>query len=296
MNKRKVKRVLRKILPSKIFRKLFSRNVIPFERRFVVIEDQIAKSRFEVFLREDSMIEHRINEHGLYNEWEKESLKIWAQLSKISTTIIDIGANTGIYSLIAINNNPKAKVIAIEPVNLNFEVLSKNIERNRFAIYPEQIALSDKEGKARMFMLKDRLNYMTSINDNRYELHPEIQGDEDVVEIEVAIKPFSYVAEKHQLDKIDLIKIDVEGHEITVLNSMIDYINRSRPAILIEIIGDDNAKKLNQIFEELEYQFISIDETNKSNQVTQLWDNDHHNFLVCRPEIVSYLRERDLID
>jgi FkbM family methyltransferase len=280
--------ILVKLFPSKFKKNIFN--------KFIIVEDQIAKKAIKLFLREDSFMEKVIYKHGLYGDWEKESLKIWAELSKKAQTIIDIGANTGIYSILAQNNNSSAKIIAIEPVDLNYGILSKNIKKNKFPILSEKIALSDQEGTAKMFMLKDRLNYMTSINDNRYDLHPEIKGNKEVVEIEVPIKPFSFVYKKHDLNKIDLIKIDVEGHEITVLNSMLPYLEKYKPAIIIEIIGDENAEILNDMFNKLRYEFIRIDEVNKSKKVDRLWDNDHHNFLICCKETVSYLQSMDLVE
>jgi FkbM family methyltransferase len=270
-------------------------NALPFRRRFVVVEDGIAHKPFQVYVREDSMIEDRVISKGLYRDWERESLKIWAHLSGISQTIIDIGANTGIYSLIAQNNNLSAKVVAIEPVEINFDVLQKNIHQNNFSIHAEQIALSDKDGSARMFMLKDQLNYMTSINDNRYDLHPEIKGKSEVEEIEITIRPFSFVFDKYQLQGIDLVKIDVEGHEITVLRAMLPYIKKWKPVLLVEIIGDENAEILNGMFTDLDYRFVSINETRKSVVATRLWDNDHHNFLICHDETISFLRGKGLV-
>ena len=295
--KKIIKKILKRIIPliilEYIYPNRFSNNI---HNVFIRTKDEIAKKELYLFLRKDSFMEAVINQKGLYGDWEKESLKIWAKLSQRAQTIIDIGANTGIYSLISQNNNINAKIIAIEPVDLNYNILVKNIERNKFPILSEKIALSDKEGTAKMFMLKDKLNYMTSINDNRYDLHPEIKGNTEVVEIEVVMKPFSYVYNKYTLDKIDLIKIDVEGHEITVLKSMLPYIEKFMPSIIIEIIGNDNAEILNAMFSEFEYEFVSIDEENKSKKVNKLWDNNHHNFLICSKETVNYLQSINLVE
>jgi FkbM family methyltransferase len=279
--------ILVKLFPGKFMKNIYN--------KFINIKDTIANKSFKMYLREDSYIEKVIFSSGLYGNWEKESLKIWAQLSKRSQSIIDIGANTGIYSMLAQNNNANAKVIAIEPVDLNFDILSKNIAKNNYPIIAEKIALSDQEGTASMFMLKDRLNYMTSVNDDRYALHPEIKGNTEVVEIEVPIKPFSYVCDKHHLGKIDLIKIDVEGHEITVLKGMLPFLEQYKPAIIIEIIGDENAEILNALFKKLEYEFISIDEVTTSVVVDKLWDNDHHNFLLCDKSTLAFLQSIKLV-
>jgi FkbM family methyltransferase len=266
-----------------------------YYNRFISVEDEIAGKPFKLYFRRDSFMEAVILQHGLYGKWEKESLKIWAQLAKKSNVILDIGANTGIFSMLAQNNNSNAKVIAIEPVNVNHNVLTQNLIENKFPIQAEKVALSDKQGLAKMFMLKDQLNYMTSVNDDRYALHPEIKGNSEVVEIEVPIQPFSYIYEKYKLEKIDLIKIDVEGHEITVLNGMMPYIAKHKPAILIEIIGDENAEILTEMFNKLDYKYIAIDEEGLSLQVDKMWDNDHHNFLICENQTIDYLKSKSLV-
>ncbi len=296
--KKVISKIIHAIMPKSLLLFLVpekNRNKDYFNR-FIDVEDEITCKTFQLYFRKDSFMEAVILRHGLYGKWEKESLKIWAQLAKKSSVIFDIGANTGIYSILAQNNNEKASVIAIEPISENFEVLTQNIIQNKFNIHAEKVALSDKAGVAKMFMLKDRLNYMTSVNDNRYASHPEVIGNAEVVEIEVPIQPFSYVYEKYKLEKIDLIKIDVEGHEITVLNGMMPYIEKHKPAILIEVIGDENAVVLTTMFKKLNYTFISIDEQNLSKQVDKLWDNNHHNFLICDVETVQLLRNKLLVE
>lgn len=290
-----IKEYLLSIIPKSILIFLFPKkfgNELPM---FVETFDTYANKKLKLFLREDSFIEKVIYNNGLYGNWEKESLKLWAALSKNATTIIDVGANTGIYSLVAQNNNAKAQIIAIEPIDINLNILSKNIKKNKFKIKTEKIALSDKEGTAKMYMLKDQLNYMTSINDDRYALHPEIKGDTEVVEIEVDIKPFNFIYEKYKLNTIDLIKIDVEGHEISVLNSMLPYLKEHKPSILIEIIGDENAKIMDEMFKTIGYEYVSIDEIHESIVVDKLWDNDHHNFLICDKKVINYLQSIQLV-
>jgi FkbM family methyltransferase len=293
-----VAKIIKAVVPKTILSFLFPSKFIwgPEDRKFIRIKDSIAGKPFQMYLREDSMMERFFLSKGLYGEWERESLKIWAELSKKSKTIIDIGANTGVFSMVAQNNNPLAKVIAIEPIAINFEVLTMNRRQNNFPVHCENVALSDSTGTAKMFVLRDRLNYMASVNDNRYALHPEIQEGASIEEIEVPIKPFSYVNDKYKLENIDLIKIDVEGHEITVLNGMLPYIKKSRPLILIEVIGDDNADVIDKMFTNLGYRFVSIDEASKAVVVNKLWDNDHHNFLLCNDSTIEFLKKKGLIN
>lgn len=288
------KRIIKKVTPKIVLQFLFPNKYSKYNR-FITVQDSFANKPFKLFLREDSFMEKLILKDGLYGNWEKESLKIWAVLCENAHTILDIGANTGIFSMVAQNNNSQASVIAIEPVPVNYSVLTKNILKNKFKIQAEKVALSDKEGTAKMFMLKDRLNYMTSVNDDRYADAPHVKGNFEVVEIEVPIVPFSTIAQKYSLDKIDLVKLDVEGHEIAVLNAMLPWLQKHKPTILIEVIGDSNAIELNKMFDTLGYQYISIDEENISKQVDKLWDNNHHNFLVTHQPIIDMLKNKNLL-
>lgn len=274
--------VLLFFFPSK-----FSSNIF-LKDRFIKIQDDIANKKFQMYLRSDTWIESEFLKKGLYGGWEKISLQIWAYLSRNSKIIIDIGANTGTYALLSRNNNPTAQIIAVEPIDINYSLLMKNIAKNNYDIIAEKIALSDKEGIATMYMLKDRLNYMTSVNDNRYKLHPEIQGESEVVTIEVPIMPFSYLVQKHNLLTIDLIKLDVEGHELAVLRSMEKVLVDHHPAILIEVIGDENAGNLDKFFRNVGYKkFFAVNEKIGIREVNELWDNDHANFLICNEETVN---------
>ena len=76
---------------------------------------------------------------------------------------------------------------------------------------------------------------------------------------------------------------------------MLPYLEKYKPAIIIEIIGDENAKVLNTMFKKIEYEFISIDEINISVVVDKLWDNDHHNFLLCDKSTLAFLQSINLV-
>ncbi|MEO6454500.1 MAG: FkbM family methyltransferase [Ginsengibacter sp.] len=282
------------ILIKKIFPDYYEPSYIP--EGFFKIKDDVSGKYISMFIRSDSNIEREIFWNGLYGKWEKESLKIWAHLSRQANTILDIGANTGIFSLLAEIQNTNAGIYAIEPIDVNYEVLAKNIKRNKSGIHPIRAALSNTSGKAKMYMIKDRLNYMTSINDNRYLDPPQMPGTPEVIEVEVSAITFNNIQQQYAIAKLDLLKIDVEGHEVAVLENMYQQIIKDRPVILTEVMGDENAEALNSMFKPLGYKFISIDEQKKSIEVDSLWNNNHHNFLLCGQKEIDALRKVNLIN
>ena len=84
---------------------------------------------------------------GINGDWEHHSLKSWIKLVTRSTVIFDIGANTGVYSLIAKSVNKKAIVYAFEPVERVYDKLVFNNQLNNFDIHCIKKALSDSTGK-----------------------------------------------------------------------------------------------------------------------------------------------------
>lgn len=266
-----------------------------FKKNIVTVYDELSDTTFKLMLRDDCYIEKEIQQFGLYGYFEKESLKLWAKLCVKSNVIIDVGANTGVYSILAKSNNRHSQVLAIEPISTNFQVLTSNVKLNKFEINCEQVALSDENGTAKMYMFKDKLNYMTSINSNRYEGNPDIIQGKEIVEVEVPLERFSVLFDKYKFPSLDLIKIDVEGHEVQVLSSMISLIEQFRPNILVEILSDEVATSLNLIFKDLGYYYIEIDEVNMPKLVSKLNDNHHHNYLLCNEITFAFLCDEKFI-
>ena len=61
------------------------------------------------------LIENEIFWNGIMNSWEKNSLRIWKKLVERCDVIVDVGANTGVYSLLAKSINPGATAILVSP-------------------------------------------------------------------------------------------------------------------------------------------------------------------------------------
>ncbi len=269
----------------------------PYKEGFIEVNDKYSMGNIKLYWRPDSFMETEIFKFGLYGEWEKQSLEIWAQLSMISSQIVDIGANTGIYSIVAKKNNLKAQVVAIEPIQTNFEILSKNVVANALQITTVQAAVSNYEGTSKMFVLKDRLNYMTALNDNRYNRHPEHAKNIPVIETIVQVNTLENIAHNSGMDKIDLIKIDVEGHELVVFESIGDYLKINLPSVLVEIISDDAAQGINKIIENFGYYILAMNERDtKCKLVNEVWNNQHHNFLLCNEKHFLHLKKLNLIE
>jgi FkbM family methyltransferase len=232
---------------------------------------------FKIYSDYDLYIETELFWLGFYGGWEKKSLELWVKLCKTSDTIFDVGANSGIYSLIAQSVNPNSVVFAFEPIERNLELLNYNNKLNKFNIRINNNAVSSSDGQATMFILPNVVNYMASVNKNRYV-------DKEVIETSVSTIKLSSFITMNNIEKVDLIKIDVEGHELEVLQGLEPYLKKMAPTLLIEIIGDTNAYKIQNLLKDLNYLYFLIDEINEPQLIDVILDKDHHNYLICSPE------------
>jgi len=85
---------------------------------------------------------------GLEGCWESVSLDVWRRLAASARVICDVGANHGVYSLVAKAVNPGSKVYAFEPVEPIFHRFKANCELNDYDIEAVLAAVSDFDGQS----------------------------------------------------------------------------------------------------------------------------------------------------
>lgn len=245
---------------------------------------QVDNQKLKLYNPGFTTIENEIYWKGLNEGWEKVSMKLWQILVKNSTTIIDIGANTGIYSFVASKLNPEATIFAFEPVHRTSEIFKKNLAINLASkIKLISKAVSNKNGTSIFYDLPTESQYSASLNENMLNNYSDrISYDVDVITID-SIEMFKN-------KKIDLIKLDVEMHEPEAIEGMIKIIERNKPSILIEILNDEIAERVEAQISNFDYLYFSIDEVNPPQRVEKLRKSDHYNFLLCNIEIARKLK------
>jgi FkbM family methyltransferase len=204
-------------------------------------------------------IENTLFWGGLEGGWEAFALSVWMKLSKDAKTIIDVGANTGIYSLVAKCINAEARVVAIEPIERVFRRLSANVELNSYDIECIMIALSDRDGEETIFDEPGEHTYSASF-------HREIFGSPNIVGVMIPIRKFETLATELGMREVDLIKLDVEGHEPQVLAGFGRILETTRASFLIEVLTDEIGEKVRTKLGSHGYRFFFLDEKNKALQ------------------------------
>jgi len=225
---------------------------------------------------------------GLENyQWERMTRKVWAQLAPHSATILDIGANSGLFAVFAQVYNPQARVFAFEPQPNIFEALKKNCAVNGFDIRCENIALSDQRGQMPFY------NYgpdtFSDINTTAGSLNKDWRSARQS-SIVVEVDTLEQYLLRNNIHRVDLIKIDVETHEFEVLKGYGELLLKHRPAIILEVQNEALGKQIAGLFAGANYQFFNIDESLGLLQVEQLWqENADRNYLLCPEEKLVFL-------
>ena len=140
-------------------------------------------------------------------------------------TIVDLGGHIGSFSIpLAKSLKNKCDIFIFEPQKENYELLVKNIKRNRaVSIHPFPVAISDYNGKG-------SLSNMTGNTDSYYLSSKKGQ----VAKCKVQRLPDAL--KKYKLSKIDLLKMDIEGSEYNVFqdSSSNEYISDKVRYIYLE--------------------------------------------------------------
>jgi len=164
----------------------------------------------------------KIAAQGLY---EKENLELLLKLlSNIhNPVVLDIGANIGNHTLVFAT--AAKQVHSFEPIPMIHSLLQQNIEQNNLAnVTVHNLALSDTDGEATIHMVSSG-NYGASSFDKRTENSEAIT---------VSQRRGDTLLSEQQIQKIDLIKIDVEAHEVYVLRGLKNTLQQHKPFITME--------------------------------------------------------------
>lgn len=237
-----------------------------------------------------------LNHYGLYIEneifwggltgsnFEKLSMQLWIELCTSASCVMDIGANTGIYALVTKTLNPQAKVYAFEPIPRTYNKLVENVKANNFDVTCESIALSDEDGQFSIFDPDTEHNNLATLN-------PDVASKNNLSrQIPVVTRKLSTYIREHHIKKIDLIKIDVEGHEPNVLEGMEEYLDLMKPTLLIEINSDEMGAQIESLLKGKGYLYFNIDEKSRIDLVPHLVKSYHNNYLICSRQVAECLK------
>ena len=198
---------------------------------------------FKMFAACDDFIIEKLYYQQQYIEYTE--LNFFIMLAKQSRVIFDVGANTGLYSILGSKCMPAIEgsvIYAFEPHKSNMERLLKNISLNNIKnVIPVEAAVGEKE----------ELIPFTIPADNRITDVSSADGDfsrrryqQKITWTEIKVQQYSldHFSQLNNINGIDLMKVDVEGYEIPVFKGALKAIKLFNPVIICEVFFSEDKK------------------------------------------------------
>lgn len=163
--------------------------------------------------------------------YEPNELYFLSQILQPGMTLIDVGANDGLYALMAAKLvGTNGSVLAFEPSRREFHHLQSNISLNQLEyIQAFPIALADVNGQATLKLA----NYEHAGQNTLGEFIYDGVASSEVETVE--LKRLDDFVETFNLQQIDVIKMDVEGAEFAVLQGAQHMLATYHPLLLLEL-------------------------------------------------------------
>ncbi len=260
-----------KFLPSRLWKRM------PVERAFQV---RLFKGEeFRYISNTYDTIGRALFWRGL-EDWEQETLSVFEALARQARTFLDVGANTGTYSLVACAANPNVQAMAFEPVPEVFQYLRNNVAANgwedRCQVF--EMAVSDREGTTEFHLPFSKTPTSASLNPDGF------RGIEGRL-IKVRQSTLDRLCEPTM--PIDLIKIDVEGFEDVVLKGMPRILSEHQPDLIIECNPDGPIEAIESILLAEGYEFLHLhpEGPRPTSRITSEQTSFHARNFLCTTDI-----------
>lgn len=165
---------------------------------------------------------------------EEDTTDVLVRLARPGWTFIDIGANAGYFSLLAVGlGGPTSRVVAFEPNPALVAMLAESVSINAFdQVTVEAAACSESSGQATLALSPEPRNSGLS------SLEPSVAAAWSSARLRVPTVRLDEYCQERGLCP-DVVKIDVEGHERSAVRGMTGLLERHLPAAIIcELSGD----------------------------------------------------------
>ncbi len=162
-----------------------------------------------------------------FDSYEHEDEIVLFNLLEDNAVILDVGANIGWYSILFSKRFPQSKIYSFEPIQDTYKYLVTNVVLNHASnVFPFNIGLSEKEGSSTFFYFPGG-----SVLASEKNLIQCSKAQETVCKVDLLDKFITTL----KVDRLDLIKCDVEGAELFVIKGGISSIKEFLPIIFIEL-------------------------------------------------------------
>jgi FkbM family methyltransferase len=166
----------------------------------------------------------------IYDGFEIAEAAFVARFLRPGMTVLDVGAHHGLYTLLASKCVGRdGRVIAFEPSSRERRRLETHLRWNRCSnVDVQSCALGDRAGEADLYLVEGAHDWCNSLR------APDVEARTSKVRVEV--RRLDDVLEGMSWPRVDFIKLDVEGAELSFLHGAQRMLRGDvRPAILVEV-------------------------------------------------------------
>lgn len=214
---------------------------------------------------------------GLYDYNEMNFLLRYIQSRD---SFIDIGANIGIYTLLAASKIKHGYIYSFEALPKNYERLLENINLNDLTtVEAYKLAISNSQG-------------LTWLNFSDGDCTPSITNQGNRKNVAVPTNNLDNLATNIPFEQIMLGKMDIEGAEILALQGAASLLSAKQPPVwILEILNQENTEIIN-FLTSYGYQLYRYEADANILKEVDLSQSDGNNFLAIAKTELPWIRKR----
>lgn len=204
---------------------------------------------------------------GIY---DPNSMMVVKSMLPEGGVFIDVGASFGYFSVVATDAvGPNGRVIAIEPSSRDYARLVDNIQINNLGnvVSTYRVALSDRKGSALLSIATEERSALNTLGDEF-----SFKGVDRIAKEDVETISLDEFLEVNPVDRVDFIKLDIEGSELKALLGARKTVEKFKPALMLGVnenalraSGTDH-DKIQMALTDMKYRAYKLVENEKAGQ------------------------------
>lgn len=223
-----------------------------------------------------------------WDGYEPETSHVFYELAAKSTVVFDVGAHVGYYSILAGLANPASRVYAFEPLPRAFRRFRENLNLNQIDnVELIECAVGDSPGEAPFYCLPDTSSGipLSSGLSKMFFEQPGCVNDGISPRITAQVIKLDDFVKERRIQRVDLVKIDVETTEPEALRGMSAILKRDHPDLIFEVLPwSDTDERVDEILRPLDYRYYLLTDNGAQERSHIRSDQLYRNYLARSPK------------
>lgn len=232
-------------------------------------------------LSDRGLVPHLITD----GEWEHDVTQAWLRTVTPRDIVMDIGANFGYFSVLAVQQtNKQCKVVLFEANPKLIPYLNDTINVNSFSdvVSIENMAVSNNDEDIKLNVLKDYIASSSVLDINKINNASAVNKYMVEEEVTVPATTIDHYSTKKHIESVDLIKMDIEGYEDVAYEGMRKTIKRSPRATMFIEFTPESYKNPKRFFNLLMKDFGNVYSINPDGALKKIKSGKYED--VIRPD------------